>query len=66
MLFLSIFSSLFFSRSLPSRRFPLSERMEQATKFERNSFSLAFGRDESPVAFSYPVHYVRSLYFQCI
>ena len=27
---LSLFSSLFFSRSLPSRRTPLSERLEQA------------------------------------
>ena len=31
----SLFSSLFFSRSLPSRRTPLSERLEQAS-FNRN------------------------------
>ena len=29
-LYLSLFSSLFFSRSLPSRRTPLSKRLEQA------------------------------------
>ena len=38
MLSLSRFSSLFFSRSLPSRCTPLSERLEQATKFGSDSF----------------------------